>query len=114
MDILKATDTKTGEPALPTQAGIEATPIFKAFCDAKKQEAKDYVMNAFGLEVNLEDLIIWRDDAGWPDPMGKAASHKIIVSNQKYRDKEGNTLGNYNVWRKLPPAPTDTEMPINS
>ncbi|MCC3409388.1 MAG: hypothetical protein JGK17_28300 [Microcoleus sp. PH2017_10_PVI_O_A] len=85
-----------------TQKQIEDTPAFKAWGSLKKEEAKNYVSSAFGLELNLEDLLIWRDDAGWPDPVGRAGSYKMIVANQKYRDSKGNVLGNYNVWRKLP------------
>ena len=85
-----------------TQKEIENLPEFKVWADAKKIEAKNYVWDAFALEVQLEDLLIWRDDAGWPDTIGRAGSHKQIVANQKFRDKDNNILGNYNVWRKLP------------
>jgi hypothetical protein len=88
--------------ALPTQEQIEATPEFKVWADSKKNEAKAYVFDAFGLQVNFDDLLVWRDDAGWPDPIGRAGAYKTIVSNQKFRDSSGATLGNYNVWRKLP------------
>lgn len=112
MDLVNIDDeVATHLVVAPSQKEIEATPGFKAWEEAKKKEAKNYVSAAFGLVVTLEDLVVWRDDAGWPDPLGRAGSHKIIVSNQKYKDDQGNTLGNYNVWRKLPmlvvEAPTE-------
>lgn len=107
--------TTIGEASMPqftalTQQQIEDTQEFQVWANSKKEEAKNYVYAAFGLAVNLEDLIVWRDDGGWPDPLGRANSHKIIVSNQKYRDAQEKTLGNYNIWRKLP-MPLVTETP---
>jgi hypothetical protein len=97
-----ANSSATQPVVLLTQKEIEAAPAFKVWETLKKEEARNYVRNAFGLELNLDDLILWRDDAGWPDPVGRAGSHKIIVANQKHKDSDGNILGNYNVWRKLP------------
>jgi hypothetical protein len=105
-----ANSSVTQPVVLLAQKEIGATPAFEAWETLKKQEAKAYVLNAFGLELNLDDLILWRDDAGWPDPVGRAGSHKIIVANQKYRDSEGNVLGNYNVWRKLPVEVVETPL----
>lgn len=85
-----------------TKEEIENLPEFKVWADEKKIEARDYVLEAFGMELKLEDLVVRRDNAGWPDPIGRAGTHKIIVSNRPFRDKDGNTLGNYYVWRKLP------------
>ncbi|MEG4807939.1 hypothetical protein QUA82_09940 [Microcoleus sp. F8-D3] len=88
-------------PTPPNQSEYEATPEFQNWKQEQLSEAQAYLKNAWGMEMPIEKLVLWRDDAGFPDPVRWAGAHKQILANRKFRDKNGNTLGNYNIWRSL-------------
>jgi hypothetical protein len=100
-DTVGATVLVATKAKAPSQAEYEATSEFQKFREDKLREAQAYLKDAWGLIVETDKLVLWRDDAGFPDSVGRSTSHKQIVANQKFRSADGSTLGNYNIWRSL-------------
>ena len=83
----------------------EKTPEFQKWKAERLAETQKYMKEAWGFgeeATSLEKLVLLRDGLGFPDPIRRAAAHKIQVANQVFRrDENGIPKETYSVWRSL-------------
>lgn len=95
----QAVATATAQPI--SQFPYENTPEFQQWKTQKLREAQEYLKSAWAMDFPVEKLVLRRDDLGFPDNIRRAAAHKQILANQRYRSADGEILGSYNTWRSL-------------